>query len=265
MQLKCNLLYFQPADRSRSHRWTPTQDKWLLGVIPQALSMTPSMDARAALSMTPSMDADTRQSIAWCHTAGTIDDPIDGRPGGTIDDPIDGRRHKRMYCLGHAFSIFLESFLQVCFSLAAVRVSSQIRNETETRRNAAYFALNMVMSRYLRCQILMYCRRSSHWQTKRISWNQQRNRNSWERILLRIVFANIFRSSISSVWGSRFRNPADLINRFLGIQLGREYCKHSIQHWTIMISWCIDCVSPLVCVVTVCLLHSNKSGTGRDT
>ena len=99
MQLKCNLLYFQPADSSRSHRWTPTQDKWLLGVIPQALSMTPSMDARAALSMTPSMDADTRQSIAWCHTAGTIDDPIDGRPGGTIDDPIDGRRHKTIDCL----------------------------------------------------------------------------------------------------------------------------------------------------------------------
>ena len=215
------------------------------------------------------MDADTRQVIAWCHTAGTIDDPIDGRlggtiddpidgrPGGTIDDPIDGRRHKRMYYLGHAFSICLESFLQVCFSLAAVRVSLQIRNKTETRRNAAYFALNMVMSRYLRCQILMYCRRSSHWQTKTIFWNQQRNRNSWERILLRIVFANIFRSSISSVWGSRFRNPADHIYRFLGTQLCREYCKHLIQHWTIMISWCIitaslrgHCLPCAMCIPT---------------
>jgi hypothetical protein len=37
----------------------------VLGVIPQALSMTPSMDAWAALSMTPSMDADTRECIAW--------------------------------------------------------------------------------------------------------------------------------------------------------------------------------------------------------
>jgi hypothetical protein len=145
-------------------------------------------------------------------------------------------------------------------------VSSQIRNETETRRNAAYFALNMVWcldiwgARFWCIVVVVVTGKQ-----KEYPENQQRNRNSWERILLRIVFANIFRSSISSVWGSRFRNPADHINRFLGIQLGREYCKHSIQHWTIMISWCIDCVSPLVCVVTVCLLHSNKSGTGRDT
>ena len=68
MQLKCNLLHFQPADSSRSHPWTPTQDKWLLGVIQQALSMTPSMDAWTALSMTPSMDADTREYIAWVMT-----------------------------------------------------------------------------------------------------------------------------------------------------------------------------------------------------
>ena len=63
-----------------------------------------------ASSMTPSIDSDTRHSIAWCSTAGTIDDPIDGRLGCTIDDPIDGRQHKRMNCLGRAFSIFLESF-----------------------------------------------------------------------------------------------------------------------------------------------------------
>ena len=66
---------------------------------------------------------DTRQLIAWCHTAGTIDDPIDGRLGGSIDYPIDGRQHRRMDCLGHAFSIFLESFLQVCSLLAAVTLS----------------------------------------------------------------------------------------------------------------------------------------------
>ncbi len=87
MQLKGNLQHFQQADCSRHYRWAPpsmtvewphrltlTQDTRLLGVVPQALSMTPSMDAWAALSMTPSMDADTRHSIAWCcHTAGTIE------------------------------------------------------------------------------------------------------------------------------------------------------------------------------------------------
>ncbi len=72
MQLKCNLLHFQQADRSRHYRWAPP-------------------------SMTASIDSDTRQSIAWCHTAGTIDDPIDGRLGGTIDDPIDGRQYKTSY------------------------------------------------------------------------------------------------------------------------------------------------------------------------
>ena len=76
MQLKCNLLHFQQADCSRHHRWTATQDKWLLGVILQALSMTPSMDAWAALSMAPSMESD-------------------GRWHKTIDCLVSYRRHYR--------------------------------------------------------------------------------------------------------------------------------------------------------------------------
>ena len=59
------------------------QDNRLLGVIPQALSMTPSMDAN------------TRQVIAWCHTAGTIDDPIDGRRHKAIECLVSYHRHYR--------------------------------------------------------------------------------------------------------------------------------------------------------------------------